>query len=51
MIDHREPSVVRVSRELITGKTNVRAVFGEDPPSIIDGEEHWVKALRMTAQS
>lgn len=55
MIDHREPSIVRISRELITGKTNVRSVFGEDPPSIIDGEEHVTnaglgKSIRMTAQ-
>jgi len=54
-IDHREPSIVRISRELITGKTNVRSVFGEDPPSIIDGEEHVTNALlgksiRMTVQ-
>lgn len=55
MIDHREPSVVRISRELITGKTKVRSVFGEDPPSIIDGEEHLTqaglgKSIRMTVQ-
>ena len=53
IIDHREPSVVRISRELITGKTNVTSVFGEDPPSIIDGEEHVTnagrgKSVRMT---
>jgi hypothetical protein len=55
VIDHRQPSTVRVIRENMAGETNLTAIFGKDPPSKIDGREHVTrpgagKTVRATSQ-
>ena len=55
VIDHRRPSRFRISHEKMTGNTGVAAIFGQDPPSMIDGKEHTTrvrpgKTVKMTAQ-
>ena len=44
MIDHQDPSTVRIKREVLEGKPSVTAIFGDDPAVTIDGKEHLISS-------
>jgi hypothetical protein len=40
VIDHEDPSTVRITSEVLAGKPGVTAIFGNDPAVTIDGKDH-----------